>query len=323
MTAPPWEGRLRATVQADGDGGRLPGLVAELLDQQRATWPLLREGYAAWSRGQTRRVAVRSAEVVLQHNAGRLRNTTADVAAAAAGARPCFLCPAGLPPEEQGIAFGEELVILCNPYPILDRHLSIAHREHRPQRIVTEGRLGLMLSLARALGPEFFVLYNGPRCGASAPDHLHFQACARALLPIATELAEGAMTITPEECGRSVLALHSARADRLAGWLQQAVEALPLPAGHDEPMVNLVCLAERGGLSAYLFPRGKHRPEAFAAPGEARLLVSPGAIDMAGVLVVPEQRDFERLDGPRVEALYEEVTLPGGVLQAAADRIRP
>ncbi|HEX6739490.1 MAG TPA: DUF4922 domain-containing protein, partial [Vicinamibacteria bacterium] len=206
MTSSSWEARLRAAVPAHGDAARLPGLVAELLAQQRQAWPLLRDGYAAWARSQTRRVAVRSAEVVLQHNAGRLRNTTADVAAAAAGARPCFLCPQSLPPEEQGIAFGDELVILCNPYPILDRHLSITHREHRPQRL--SGRLETMLTLAQALGPEFFVLYNGPRCGASAPDHLHFQACARALLPIARDLEEGATVIGPEQCGRSVLALH-------------------------------------------------------------------------------------------------------------------
>jgi hypothetical protein len=321
MTSTPWDDRLQGSVSADpgAAGARLPALVAALIADQRRSWPLLREGYAAWAQGQARSVPVRATRVVLQHNPGRLRNTTADVAAAAAGARPCFLCPASLPPEERGIAFGDELVILCNPYPILDRHLSIAHRDHRPQRL--EGWPAVMLALAESLGPEFFVLYNGPRCGASAPDHLHFQACARSLLPIAAPLAQGCRVLTPEQCGRSVIALHAPNRQRLGQWLEQALAGLPVPDGHHEPMVNLICLAEPAGLSAYLFPRRKHRPDAFHAPGEERLVVSPGAIDMAGVLVVPERRDFERLDGPRVEALYDEVTLPVSLVRQAAARI--
>jgi hypothetical protein len=321
MTSGAWDHRLQGSVSADASAAAaLPALVAGLIADQRRSWPLLRDGYAAWSAARTRRVSVRSAEVVLQHNPGRRRNTTADVAAAAAGERPCFLCPAGLPPEEQGVAFGDELVVLCNPYPILDWHLSIAHRDHRPQRL--EDRLGLLLALAESLGPGWFALYNGPRCGASAPDHLHFQAAARDLLPIAGGLPDGVTVLAPEQCGRSVIGLHTSNPGRLRGWLESALEGLPLPAGHDEPMVNLVCLAEHGGLSAYLFPRAKHRPDAFHASGDARLLVSPGAIDMAGVLVVPEEGDFERLDGPRVEALYEEVSLPGLLVQQAAARVQ-
>jgi uncharacterized protein DUF4922 len=258
--------------------------------------------------------------VVLQHNPGRLRNTTADVAAAASGARPCFLCAGSLPPEERGVAFGDELVVLCNPHPILDRHLSIVHREHLPQRL--PGRVGLMLDLAQALGPEYFVLYNGPRCGASAPDHLHFQAASRDLLPVARELPEGATVLTPAQCGRSVVGLRAARPQRLQGWLEQVLDALPVPAGHDEPMVNLLCLAQEGALAAYLFPRRKHRPDAFHAEGDARLVISPGAIDMAGVLVVPEHRDFERLDGEAVAALYEEVALPAPAVEQAVAGIR-
>lgn len=317
-TSTTWDGRLRGSVPADPEGGGagLAGLVADLLEDQRRTWPLLRDGQAAWAQGRSRRVPVRQVEVVLQHNPGRLANTTADVGAASSGSRPCFLCPDSLPPEERGVAFGQELVVLCNPYPILDRHLSIAHRDHLPQRL--EGRVGLMLDLAQGLGPEYFVLYNGPRCGASAPDHLHFQAAAPDLLPIVRDLPEGRTVFSPAQCGRSVIALRSASRHRLRGWLEQALLALPLPAGHDEPMVNLVCLARGDSLAAYLFPRGKHRPDAFHAAGDARLVVSPGAIDMAGVVVVPEQRDFDRLDGPAVEALYEEVTLPIVPVERAA-----
>jgi hypothetical protein len=316
-----WDRRLVGAVPEDPaeGGGRLSDSVAALIEDQKRAWPLLRAGYEALAQVQTRPLDVRGSRVVLQHNAGRLRNTTADVAAAAAGERPCFLCVASLPPEERGIAFGDELVVLCNPFPILERHLSIAHRAHVPQRLA--GQVGLLLALAESLGPDFFVLYNGPRCGASAPDHLHFQACSRALLPIAADAGAGRAVLTPEDCGRSVLVLRDPGRDRMRAWIEEAVGALPVPDEHPEPMINLICLAEASGFSAYLFPRAKHRPEAFHAPGDERLVVSPGAIDMAGVIVVPERRDFERLDAARVEAIYREVTLPAPLLQRAAARI--
>ena len=314
-----WEGRLRGAVPAEPgpQGARLSALVAALVEDQRRSWPLLQAGYEALAAIEIRSLSVRGAPVVLQHNPGRLRNTTADVAAAAAGKRPCFLCAKSLPPEEEGIAFGDELIVLCNPFPILDRHLSITHREHVPQRLA--GRVGDLLALAESLGPDFFALYNGPYCGASAPDHLHFQAGSRRLLPIAASAPPGAglAVLTPDQCGRSVVVLRSEDRGRLRGWIEAVVAALPVPDGHPEPMVNLVCLAEAEGVTAFLFPRAKHRPEAFHAAGEDRLLVSPGAIDMAGVLVVPQRRDFERLDAARVEAILREVTLPAPLVQAA------
>jgi len=315
-----WSGRLLPGTATGG--GRLAEAVDGLLEQQRGTWPLLAAGYAALPGIETRRLAVRASSVVVQHNPGRLRNTTADVAAAAAGARPCFLCPQGLPPEERGVAFGEDYVVLGNPFPIFDRHLSIVHREHVPQRL--SGRVEGLLALAEALGPRYFVLYNGPRCGASAPDHLHFQACAGRPLPVERDPGgapgEGWVVRAPEDHGRTVVVLAAAGRDRLRRWIEDLVAALPAEDG-DEPMLNLVAAAGEEGLTAYLFPRSRHRPAAFYAEGEARLLVSPGAIDMAGVVVVPERRDFERLQGPTLTAIFEEVTLGAAAVRRAAERI--
>jgi hypothetical protein len=307
-------------------------LALALIEQQRQTWPMLAAGYAGLARIEVRPLSVQRSEVLVQHNPGRIRNTTADVAAAAAGERPCFLCPESLPPEEMGIAVGEEWILLCNPFPILDRHLSIVHRDHVAQRLA--GRVEALLALAEGLGPDFFVLYNGPRCGASAPDHLHFQACSRRVLPIEADAAgrrarvpgdvlesdEGVTVLTPEECGRSVIVLRARDRDRLRAWIESSLSTLPSDRG-GEPMVNLVCTADEGGFAAYLFPRARHRPACFYATGPDRLVLSPGAIDMAGVFVVPEHADFERLDGARLAAILAEVTLPVELVLEVAEGI--
>jgi len=273
---------------------------------------------------------VAGAECWVQHNPRRLTSTTAAVEPGAVRARACFLCPEGLPPEERGLAIGDELVALCNPFPILDRHLVIVHRGHVPQRLA--GRAGELLALARGLGPEDCVLYNGARCGASAPDHLHFQACSRARLPVEAALegrelrragSGGWLLMRPEQCGRTVLALRSPRRAELAGWLEGLLAELPREADEAEPKLNLVCVHAGGSWTAYLFPRARHRPACFFAEGDARLLASPGAIDMAGVLVLPEQRDFQRIDAARLAAIYGEVTAAAdAVAEAAARAIR-
>jgi hypothetical protein len=195
-----WEQRLieaeelsRRGAAVDSD---LPTKIGALIQHQREHWPSLRDGYEAFERIETRRLKVEEAEVVVQHNPRRIRSTAAAVDPQAVASRPCFLCSQNLPPEEKGIGYGE-FVILCNPYPILERHLSIVHRRHGEQKI--EGNIGSFLDLARELGPDYFALYNGPQCGASAPDHLHFQACSSRLLPISEHLFD-AEPLLSDDC---------------------------------------------------------------------------------------------------------------------------
>src|SRR5215470_16674999 len=263
--------------------GKLASRVGALIEQQKATWPLLREGYESLRAAEYRRIVLpgtNASEVVIQLNPKRIRSTAARVDSASIQGRRCFLCPANLPPEEKGIAYGSDLVIMCNPYPVLDRHVSIIHREHIAQRI--EGNLEPLLELARDLGPEYFVLYNGPQCGASAPDHLHFQACSRELLPIEADLARssrssgGAFSLTA--CGRSVIVYRSDRVEELAGNVYQTMERLGGPSDATEPMFNIVAIYEQGEWTAYFFPRALHRPAIFYAEGDQRLTISPGAI---------------------------------------------
>src|SRR5262249_3427560 len=189
-----WENRLisRSELESyfedenfDDEDQTLAGRARALVRHQRDHWPMMRDGYRSFGSIETKRIAVAETEVVVQHNPGRIRSTAAAVDSSSVAARPCFLCEQNLPEEEKGIAW-RDMVILCNPYPILDNHLSIVDRRHGSQQI--NGNARALLELARDLGSDFFALYNGPRCGASAPDHLHFQACSNSLLPIAEHL---------------------------------------------------------------------------------------------------------------------------------------
>ncbi len=167
-------GDWAAAARVDGPPpAELAGPSSGCSQQQATAWPLLARGLAGLAQARTRTLRIGSARVAVRHIPHRLQSTTARVDAASIGARPCFLCLQNLPPEQRGVAIGEEWVALCNPFPILERHLTIVHREHVPQRLA--GRIGALLASRRRF-PRFFVIYNGPECGASAPDHLHFQA---------------------------------------------------------------------------------------------------------------------------------------------------
>src|SRR5262245_13620366 len=161
-------------------------LAEALSGQQLTMWPMLRDAVAGLARVEYKTLRAHGSEVLAQFNPQRIVSTGAKVDAATIKQRPCFLCPENLPPEERGIEFGADFVALYNPFPVLPQHLVIASRRHIPQTI--DGNFETLLNLAQELGGEFFALYNGAKCGASAPDHLHFQACERKSLPIIPEI---------------------------------------------------------------------------------------------------------------------------------------
>ncbi|HXF06074.1 MAG TPA: DUF4922 domain-containing protein, partial [Blastocatellia bacterium] len=182
-----WNERLLTLTETERlSASGWPALLDVLMAHQQQSWPLLKEGVEGLSRVQVKELALDGIRLVAQHNPRRLTSTTAAVDDRAIRQRQCFLCPEGLPPEEKGLPYGEEFVILCNPFPILSGHLTIVHRDHRPQALA--GVFHVLLDLAHDLAPDYFVLYNGAKCGASAPDHLHFQAARRGKLPIEEHL---------------------------------------------------------------------------------------------------------------------------------------
>lgn len=292
--------------------------VRALIAQQRETWPMLRAAIEGLSSVETRTFDIGGSVVRGQFNPGRMISTAAKVDPATIGSRPCFLCTSNLPPEERGIPFGEVYVVLCNPFPVLDDHLVISALEHVPQSI--EGRVGDLLDLARELGPEWFCLYNGPRCGASAPDHLHFQAAAASGVPVFDELESFGASRQSDESEVRIFApagyrvnlslIESANRELIVDRFDTLIARLRSIRGDsDEPMINLVVRYQDGRWRLIIYPRERHRPACFFAEGAARLTVSPAAIDLSGVVVIPEREHFNRITAADIAGIFREVTL--------------
>jgi len=289
--------------------------LEDLFRRQTRAWPQLAKGLEGLSRAKTRRVRIDWYDVHIRHIPHRMASTTAVVDRESVAKRPCFLCAGNLPPEEEGLQFNQDFTIYCNPFPIVDRHLTIAHRTHGLQRIANQ--FGNMLDLASALD-GYFIVYNGPECGASAPDHMHFQAGSRVLFPIEKDTA--ALTdFTVPNYGRNVLLIRGLDRSALIDRMDRAIELLAETTGkRSEPMINIAVFHERAEWVTYLFPRGKHRPQVFHT-GE--LTVSPASIDLCGIFVVPLAQDFERITGDAIAAIFREVTLPNDQFQEVAAKL--
>lgn len=305
-----------------------------LLQHQKEGWEMLRGGYAMLDKIETRTLDFGEYAFRLQFNPRRITSSAAKVDAKSIAERPCFLCSGHLPKEQRGLKFGRYL-ILCNPFPIFPEHFTVPDVSHVPQRIA--GAFGDMLDLAQAMGGRYVVFYNGPRCGASAPDHFHFQAGNRGFMPIDSEY-----DYIKTNLGRQIVnrgSLHAYAVDKYLrslvsfespsrGALLDAFNAFYAafeeisPAGEEEPMLNVVASHGRGNWRVILFPRAKHRPSCFFAEGEDRILLSPASVDFGGVVVTPVEKDFRRVDQGILKEMFEEVCLPGERFEELVGKVR-
>ena len=289
--------------------------IDNFLTGQLAHWPTAQHNYAALSRVRVKTLDVDGTAFRVQCNPARIISSAARVDERSIRQRACFLCAANRPAEQEAIrALEGRYDILVNPFPIFPRHLTLAATDHVPQRIAP--RLADLLRLARML-PGYTLFYNGPRCGASAPDHAHFQAGSRGFLPIETQ-----WTSLPAErlggCGHSSLyglngdlrrplVIDTADEAEAAALFHTVCQALPVPPGHAEPMLNLLCWYDTPRWVLVLFPRRRHRPSCYDAPGDGRLLCSPASVDMGGVFILPMEKDFERINAADLRQILSEV----------------
>jgi ATP adenylyltransferase/5',5'''-P-1,P-4-tetraphosphate phosphorylase II len=284
--------------------------VHALFQQQRATWELFRNGEAALSKIKSRILTIDDKRVIVQANPGRSSSTNAKVDPASVAKRPCFLCPDSLPPLERGIAFGN-YIMLPNPFPILKHHMTIALRNHEPQQL--DNHIEDLLAVTRALGPEMFVIYNGPRCGASAPDHMHFQACVREGVPLFEQLplASDKDQVVPLTLwGRNLVVCSFGQASQAQACIQSVITALKDSTGEkSEPMMNIVALFRDDRYIISIFPRARHRSACYFAEPKQQIAISPAAIEMAGIVVVANMDHFDRVNENVVLSMYKEVTL--------------
>jgi ribosomal protein S18 acetylase RimI-like enzyme len=323
---------LNQKIQTAFDRGEnLSELCIALLSEQRNTWLDLQEGYESFQNIRSRDVLCRGFSVCLQYNPGRIKNSLAVVDEKNANERPCFLCLNHLPEGQKGILYQSDYLILCNPRPVFSSHLTVSHLDHRFQAIGEH--IDTFLHLMADFGSGWTVLYNGPKCGASAPDHLHFQVAPSGKMPIEKEIREEKRLILMKkfdhvllyclrDLGREVILLKGNEPMALERVFKVFLNALKKALLIDEePMINIAGFYKEGGWLLVIFPRQKHRPDAFFREGDARVVVSPGVIDMGGLLITPIEKDFEKLNAASIESLFAEVSLDGEAVKRAIDGI--
>lgn len=302
------------------------------IENQLAKWQTARTNHEALNQIETRRFELAGNTITVQFNPARAVSTCAKVDKSSIEARKCFLCPENKPNEQDEIiiSLDEPFSLRINPYPILPGHLTISSLKHQDQVLADKtirqlpGKLISWLEEYFASG--YVLFYNGAKCGASAPDHFHFQAVKQSDVPVIQQwerLMETAVRekeiktengntyssfqITSYICPIQVfICNHSA--DILPEMINQYLESLPLHEGESEPRYNLFAWQnkQRGFTMAY-FPREEHRPACYTATRGEQLLVSPGALDMAGLLVTPRKEDFDRITESDITKIYKEV----------------
>jgi hypothetical protein len=305
-----------------------------LLEQQKTEWEMLRGGYENLQSVETRTLEFDGFVFRLQFNPRRITSSAAKVDAKSIAERKCFLCPGHLPPEQRGVPFGEDYLVLCNPFPIFPHHFTIPHRQHVPQRIASS--FEAMLMLAQGMKERYTVFYNGPKCGASAPDHLHFQAGDGGFMPVDREYetikrTHGAELVEKPSLraygiGRYLRKIVSFESpDRAA--LVRAFDALyailrEMQPGEEEPMMNVLASHTNGAWRVVVFPRIKHRPSFFFEEGEKKILLSPASVDFGGVCITPIQKDFERLTKDHLIQMFNEVSMGAEAFETLCGRLR-
>lgn len=297
-------------------------------------------GQAAHGAQPVRCHMVAQAFIRLQHNPARIVSTGASISKDAISSRPCFLCDCNRPKEQIVKHFGEEFEILVNPYPILPLHFTLPACAHRPQRIL--GNYTVMHKFLER-HPGLTVFYNGPECGASAPDHLHFQAGKGGELPLQAVWQKLQRTLVPlyslndyEDISLvtdwvcPVILIRSTTIDGDNALFRRVYDALPCGDGHPEPMMNIVSWVSSGRYLSAVFPRKKHRPDCYYAAGgdgtdpdgQCKILVSPGALDMAGLVITPRKEDFNGMTPRQAADILREVSLTGEDMRAVMEKIK-
>lgn len=306
--------------------------IAAFIAAQCAEWPLAGRNFDALGGVEVRTVELPGWTLKVQFNPARIVSSGAKVDARSLAERPCFLCDKNRPAEQRGIEWGDgRYTILVNPFPIFPRHLTIPATDHTPQRIL--GRVADMLQLASEL-EGYTVFYNGPRCGASAPDHMHFQAGNSDFLTIAPALdgaelqpvavdPEGGVLAVCTDLALNVFVINASTPEAGARLFGRLYEAMPVPEGEEEPMLNLLAYATPdGGTRLVVVPRKRHRPSFYGTEGDDCMLISPASVDMGGAFITPRREDFDRVDASVLDRIFGELCLSDEEITTIAENVR-
>ena len=306
--------------------------LQRFFNRQLERWDDARNRYHDLRNVKTRELAVGASSIQVQWNPARIGSTGAKIDAKAIAERPCFLCEQNRPKEQAKKSIDSQYDLLVNPFPILPIHFTIPSVKHEPQLIrESYGEIHKLLDNY----PELMVFYNGPKCGASAPDHAHFQAGTSGLLPLQLSWQRLSRNLTKivslndnedisliEEYHCPALLIHSNSQYGDEQLFLRLYDSLPQRDDETEPMMNIVSWRHDDEYFSVVFPRRKHRPDCYYAEGNAQFLVSPGALDMAGLIITPRQEDFERITPEKALGILHEVSLTKDELQQVISRLQ-
>ena len=304
--------------------------LQRFFNRQLEKWEDARQRYHDLRSAKTRELAVGTYSIQVQWNPARMVSTGAKMDQKTIAERPCFLCEKNRPKEQIKKEVDGQYELLVNPFPILQQHFTIPSLKHQPQRILESyGEIHKLLEEY----PEMMVFYNGPQCGASAPDHAHFQAGTSGLLPLQKSWQRLSRNLTllislNDDEDISLIDDYPCTALLIRSRSQYGDEQLfrrlyeALPAVEPEPMMNIVSWRSNDDFLSVVFPRTKHRPDCYYKEGNEQFIISPGALDMAGLIITPRQEDYERLTPEMALSILDEITLKGEPLQQFIDSLK-
>lgn len=295
-------------------------IVSDFLNQQLKDWPLAGGNYKGLEHLEEKEFQFDGFQIKVQFNPERIRSSAAKVDAKSIQERACFLCLENLPAEQKGIAQGDDFVILVNPFPIIPQHFTIPKKAHVDQAFAEN--ISGMLSLAKCM-EAYTLFYNGPKCGASAPDHMHFQAGNKNFMPVDSEYAvlkksqSELLSDSPKvevrafsNYLRKMISIESENQEEMLKALTLFYSCFAkMQPEEKEPMLNAICSFVEGKYIMHLFPRKLHRPSQYFAKGDDQLLISPASVDFGGVFITPRREDFEKITSDDIVDIFKQVSV--------------
>ena len=300
--------------------------------RQLQVWDEVRQRYRDLEKVETRELMTDTMALTVQWNPARIASTGAKIDAKSIAERPCFLCAKNRPQQQMHRVIDDKYELLVNPFPILPVHFTLPSLKHQPQRILP--MYGEMLRLSEQ-NTDLTLLYNGPHCGASAPDHAHLQAVSIDCLPLQTawpRLSRHLQEIETDTDGNGIwrvtdypaaaFVIKSRQHEVGERLFRKLYNSLPEPADGFEPMMNVIMWRSGDFIMSVVLPRRKHRPDCYTAKGDAQYIISPGAVDMGGLIITPREEDFRRLTPEVMTAIYKELSLTDEDMKQVVERIQ-
>jgi ATP adenylyltransferase/5',5'''-P-1,P-4-tetraphosphate phosphorylase II len=303
------------------DNTDLASRTKALFKHQVENWEMASNGYKQLNSVETKEFEFKNFVIRVQFNPRRIVSSSAKVDKKSIEARKCFLCYKNLPPEQKGIPYFRDYIILVNPFPIFPEHFTVPKIDHVPQYI--ESNLQGMLKLSKDIGKNYVVFYNGPKCGASAPDHMHYQAGLKGFMPLDDELKNltllkpellfedrNSTVFSVKNYLRKFFYIESDDIKKVTTLFKKLYSVLELaPSFEIEPMMNLISYFDDQKWKLIIFPRLKHRPDYYFREGDNSLLLSPASVDFGGVFITPREEDFNKISREIIEDIFRQVSI--------------